>query len=472
MSRRLPAPPPALPGFRPLQHLGSGGFADVYLYEQDLPRRRVAVKVLVETVVDDDLRRRFVSEANAMAQLSAHPSIVTIYQAGVAPDGRLYLVMEHCSRPNLAVRLRREQIPVGEALQIGVRLASAVETAHQAGILHRDIKPANVLVTDYGWPALTDFGIAAQVDTGDQAAGLSVLWAAPELFDAEPRSDRRTDVYALAASVYALLAGRSPFEVLGDNSAPAVVSRIERSPVPSTGRMDSSPQLEQLLARAMHKRSEARPRSALELAQGLQGIERQLGLAPTSIDVRDSLVTEVSATEAEETRVRGVITIEEDPSSARPAVPGPTGWTGGGSTAAAVPAPEPRGPLGLVLGLAAAVAVIGVVVGVLLFGPEPVPEAGPSASVAAPTDVLPPAAPPAPEDVDCRLDGEELVCVWTPVPEDGARYRWGFQERPAETTTVQEPGFTAAVPAGVSPCVSVETLLSGRTSAPVVRCAS
>ncbi|MVA75257.1 protein kinase [Auraticoccus sp. F435] len=469
MSRRPPAPPPDLPGFRPLQHLGSGGFADVYLYEQDLPRRRVAVKVLVDRVVSDDVRRRFVSEANAMAQLSAHPSIVTIYQAGVAPDGRLYLVMEYCSRPNLAVRFRREQIPVAEALQIGVRLASAVETAHQAGILHRDIKPANVLVTDYGWPALTDFGIAAQIETSaEQAAGLSLLWAAPELFDSEPRSDRRTDVYALGATVYALLAGRSPFEVPGDNSAAAVVGRIERAPVPSTGRMDSSPQLEQVLARAMHKRAEARPRSALELAQALQGIERQLGFPPTSIDVRDSLVSGPVGDEAEETRVRGVITIDEDPSSRRPSA---TGWSGGTAQPPAEEEPQ-RSPLGLVLGLVAAVAVVGVVVGVLVFGPDPEPGAGPSASAAAPTDVLPPVVPVAPDDVECSLEGDELGCAWTPVEGEGVRYRWAFQERPAESTTVETPRFAAQVPEGVTPCVSVQTLVSGRTSDPVVRCAA
>ena len=96
-----------------------------------------------------------------MAQLSHHPSIVTIYHAAIAADGRPFLVMEYCSRPGLAERYRQERISVAEALRIGIRLASAVETAHRAGILHRDIKPANVLTTDFGWPALTDFGIAA-----------------------------------------------------------------------------------------------------------------------------------------------------------------------------------------------------------------------------------------------------------------------------------------------------------------------
>src|SRR5690625_4811379 len=91
-----------------------------------------------------------------MPQPSAHPPIVTIYHADTAGDGRPYLVMEYCPRPNLSVRYRTAPLGVAESVRIGIRLAGAVETAHRAGILHRDIKPANVLTTDYGWPALTD----------------------------------------------------------------------------------------------------------------------------------------------------------------------------------------------------------------------------------------------------------------------------------------------------------------------------
>ena len=77
--------------------LGSGGFADVFLYEQNMPRRQVAVKVMLSEVVNDQVRQMFQAEANLMAQLSAHPSILTVYQAGVSSDGRPYLVMELCS---------------------------------------------------------------------------------------------------------------------------------------------------------------------------------------------------------------------------------------------------------------------------------------------------------------------------------------------------------------------------------------
>jgi serine/threonine protein kinase len=209
--------PPDLPGFDYLRVLGIGGFADVFLYRQHLPRRLVAVKVLLAAGLDDAARARFTDEANLMARLSHHPSIVTVHHAAVARDGRPYLVMEHCSQPGLAQRYRTRRMGVAEVLRIGVRLASAVETAHRAGVLHLDIKPANVLTTDFGWPALADFGIAATIGqrSARAAVGLSVPWAAPEMLDDPPIADERSDVYCLAATLYSLLAGRSPFEVLG-----------------------------------------------------------------------------------------------------------------------------------------------------------------------------------------------------------------------------------------------------------------
>ena len=162
--KRPPAPPPDIPGYNYLALLGSGGFSDVFLYEQDRPRRKVAVKVLISDLKTESARRRFESEANLMAQLSSHPYIVTIYEAEVTAGGHSYLAMEYCSRPSLDVRYRRARFSVDEVLAVGVQVASAVETAHRAGIAHRDIKPANILVTDYNRPALTDFGISGTMD--------------------------------------------------------------------------------------------------------------------------------------------------------------------------------------------------------------------------------------------------------------------------------------------------------------------
>jgi len=202
----------------------------VFLYEQEMPRREVAVKVLLADRISSTAAQEFADEANVMAMLSTHPAIVTIYQAGVAGDGRPYLVMEYCPRPNLQLRARNETFSIAEALRVGVQVAGAVETAHRAGVLHRDIKPANILVTEYNRPALTDFGIASTTNAAEESAGLSIPWSPPESFADVPRSDPRSDVYQLGATVYSLLAGRSPFEVAEQrNTAAELIERIMKS---------------------------------------------------------------------------------------------------------------------------------------------------------------------------------------------------------------------------------------------------
>ncbi|WP_258723686.1 serine/threonine protein kinase [Cellulomonas sp. NS3] len=331
-ARRVASAPPRIAGHRFVRVLGLGGFADVFLYEQDMPRRSVAVKVLLAGSLDDDLRARFQTEANLMAQLSHHPSIVTIFHADIAPDGRPYLVMEYCSGPALAERYRVERISVAEALRIGVRLGSAVETAHRAGILHRDIKPANVLTTDFGWPALTDFGIAATTGAGAGVAiGMSIPWSPPELLAERPTGDARSDVYSLAATVYSLLAGRTPFEVPGGaNGAADLVGRIERSPVPPTGRQDVPATLDAVLARAMSRSPAGRHPSAVAFARSLQQVEAELGFAVTPLDLTDEARVPAAGVSRDadgpgeedgddRTRLRPVVSI--DPSGAPPVRP-------------------------------------------------------------------------------------------------------------------------------------------------------
>ena len=217
---------PALPGYRFLEHLGSGGYSQVYLYEQDMPRRKVAVKVLNEPGQTAAARRQFTAEANAMAGLADHPNIVQVFQAALTADGRPYLVMQYYSRPNLSVRARREHFSVAEVLRIGIQIGSAVETAHRNGILHRDIKPHNILTGQFNAPALTDFGIATAKGAGG-AEGMSVPWSPPEVLFGTSDGDERADVYSLGATLWHLLAGRSPFEEPGgDNTAFGLMRRI------------------------------------------------------------------------------------------------------------------------------------------------------------------------------------------------------------------------------------------------------
>ncbi len=285
---RPPSAPPDLPGFRYLEPLGTGGFADVFLYEQQMPRREVAVKVLLADRISSGAAQEFADEANVMAMLSTHPAIVTIYQAGVAGDGRPYLVMEYCPRPNLHQRARKDAFSVAEALRVGVQVAGAVETAHRAGVLHRDIKPANILVTAYNRPALTDFGIASTTGATGEAAGMSIPWSPPESFAEVPQSGPRTDVWALGATLYTLLAGRSPFERPGErNSSADLIERIEHAALSSTGRPDVPENLERVLDRSMAKNADDRYPSAVAFARALQKVQIELSHSVTPIDIVD-----------------------------------------------------------------------------------------------------------------------------------------------------------------------------------------
>ena len=320
MARRLPSQPPTLPGFSHVHILGSGGFADVFLYEQNMPRRQVAVKVMLSEVVNDQVRQMFQAEANLMAQLSSHPSILTVYQASVSSDGRPYLVMELCSSA-LSTRYRAERIPVPEVLRIAVRIGSAIETAHRQGVLHRDIKPSNILLTAYGHPVLSDFGIASTLGESEslEAVGMSIPWSAPEVLMDETAGTIASEVWAYAATVYSLLAGRSPFEVPGESNKSAdLIARINRAKPQPIGRGDVPASLERALAKAMSRRPEQRQGSVLELVRELQAVESELGVPQTPIELAmDDWALATVADLEDRTRIRAAIGTRDSVSQRR-----------------------------------------------------------------------------------------------------------------------------------------------------------
>lgn len=282
MSPRARSQPPELPDYTYVDFLAGGGYADVFLYERHFPKQRVAIKVLRSS--EKAAEREFISEANFMASLSEHPNIVTILGAAVAPDGRPYMVMEFCPPPNLGERAKPNGLAVEDVLRVGVKMAGAVEAAHLAGVLHRDIKPSNILVRSNGEPVLIDFGIAgARRGTElDEGTGVSIPYAPPEILQEESAGDERCDIYSLGATLYTLLAGRSPFEQRGgDNSVLALQTRALRLPAPPTKRTDAPESLERLLAQALAKPPADRPPSAAAFGRSLQEIERGLGYRPT-----------------------------------------------------------------------------------------------------------------------------------------------------------------------------------------------
>lgn len=508
-ARREASQPPAIPGYDHVSLLGMGGFADVFLYRQRMPSRPVAVKVLLSASLDDEARSRFRTEADIMASLSHHPSIVTVYQADVAGDGRPYLVMEYCSRAGLAQRYRTERMGVAEVLRIGIRLASAVETAHRAGVLHRDIKPANVLVTDFGWPALTDFGIAATA-AGGAMVGMSIPWSPPEMLTESPVGDVRSDVYSLAATVFSLLAGRSPFEVPdGPNSAADLITRIERIPLPGTGRGDVPESLHGVLDRAMAKDPDRRYHSAVAFARALQQVEAELMLPLTPLDLPEDaeipaplvLGGEPGSEAEQETRLRPVRTVsieaERQLAAAHPgAEAGSAARTAFGTgldhleddvpeawrrhvaeleAARAVPE-TPRRRIGRVVaaGVAGAAVVTALVVAAVATLERPGPRES-SVPTGTATLVAPEPAPAAPVDLagTAEADGSVTFTWANPEPREGDRYLWGAYD-PAGSgrmTPVDTPPVTVQPDPSGKTCVQVTVVRAdGRMSDPAVGC--
>ncbi|WP_022883004.1 serine/threonine-protein kinase [Gryllotalpicola ginsengisoli] len=313
MAHRPPSQPPVLSGYDYRFPLGTGGFADVFLYEQDMPRRSVAVKVLLASLVDADVLRMFNAEADVMAKLSPHPSILTVHAASISADGRPYLVMEYCPSP----LIRRDEngasdpIPVDRALHVGIKMASALETAHRAGVLHRDIKPSNILLTAFGSPVLSDFGIATSLASShhEEVFAMSVPWSAPEVLQEQTTGTVQSEVWALGATIYTLVAGHAPFEKpdRAENSRAKQRQRIIRErprPLPS-----HVPEVVvQALMTTMSKNPASRQRSMLQLARELQQAQSDLGLAVTPLELAvDEWAPSSSPTDFGNTTVRGAV---------------------------------------------------------------------------------------------------------------------------------------------------------------------
>ncbi|MFV0425853.1 MAG: serine/threonine-protein kinase [Beutenbergiaceae bacterium] len=291
---------PYIPGYRYVRPIGHGGFSDVYLYEQSMPRRGVAIKVLRTDDLSPDTRAQFAAEANLMARVSNHSNIADIYTADLDDAGEPYLIMEYCSGGSLGSTYRYYPMSVIDVIALGIKLSGALEAAHRAGIVHRDIKPANILLTEYGVPVLTDFGISVITedlpeatrrmtitsDSEESSIGMSIPWAAPEALWDSPVSDTSSDTYSLAATLYSLLEGRAPQEVPGgSNSSAHIAARLQRGFIAAMKRPDIPPALQSVLWRGLAHDRDARFDSAASLGRALQQVQRDLGLEVTSLEV-------------------------------------------------------------------------------------------------------------------------------------------------------------------------------------------
>lgn len=493
--------PPDIAGLSFVNKLGSGGYADVFLYDQATPQRKVAVKVLRETGLSAAAINRFTAEANAMAQLE-HPYIVPVYATGTTLDHRPYIAMMYYPRPSLAERARSEKLSVAETLQLGIQLGAAVETAHRAGLLHRDIKPANVLTNAYGRPGLTDFGIAGQMsDKDDDDVGVSVPWSPPETLYATGPATVRSDVYSLAATLWHLLVGRSPFEVPGGDNAPfALMRRIRDVPAPTTGRADVPASLDRLLRAAMGKDPILRPASVFEVIGALQAIEQELRLPRTPLELAQAeRLTPRLPVSSDHTQVRSPQVIgspatqpsllvsqgfapadDQVPDTHRAAKRVPTQISAfdesvDGQTVLRALSPAsptevaPAESAGLRRGLAiviafAVLAAIGGLVWAVATTPQPV-RPTPGISVSEPPPDLDQAVPaPGTPQITCAVKASTTTCSWTyshPLAND--RFEWKLagseQRHPTDVAKVTFNNTTAV-------CIEVKVFRNNGADAP------
>ncbi len=256
--------------------IGRGGMGEIFVAEDTVLGRRVAIKLLDERFArDEQVRARFKREALTAAKLSSHPNIVTIFDVGEA-DGRPFIVMEHLSGGTIADRVRGGLVAFKEALGWLAQAASALDEAHAAGVIHRDVKPANLLLDDRDNVHVGDFGIARVA--GETTSGMTAVgtilgtagYLSPEQARGEPVTSA-SDVYALGIVAYELLTGGRPFE---GGSATAEAAAHINQPVPYASESGTGlpREIDGVFARALAKQPHERYATAAEFVEELRRV--------------------------------------------------------------------------------------------------------------------------------------------------------------------------------------------------------
>jgi len=258
--------------------LGQGGMGEVWLARDTALQREVAIKLLPKSILTDSgAARRFLREARTAAQLN-HPNGVTIHQVG-EQDGQLFIVMELVEGGSLADELkRRGPFPWREATQAIRDAAAGLAAAHEVGLIHRDIKPSNLMRTGRGFVKVVDFGLArAASDTTELTRPGTVLgtpaYMSPEQGRGE-KVDGRSDLYSLACTYYALVAGKPPFR--GESST-AVIYQHVHEPVPDVQQVvpDLPDGVVRVITRGMKKNPAERYQTAAELIADLDAVTEE-----------------------------------------------------------------------------------------------------------------------------------------------------------------------------------------------------
>ncbi|HEY9233190.1 MAG TPA: protein kinase, partial [Blastocatellia bacterium] len=277
----------AIGAYRVERQIGRGGMGEVYLARDTRLDRPVAIKLLPASFNhDSDRVRRFQQEARA-ASLLNHPNIVTIHEIGESA-GRRFIVSEFVEGKTLRALLRPSRLALDQTLDIVIQTASALDTAHQAGIIHRDVKPENLMVRNDGYVKVLDFGLAkltgqAPGSRHEEAGELStetgtVMGTVKYMSPEQARGlkvDPRTDIFSLGVVLYEMLTGRAPFD--GETPSHTIVAILERQPPPLSDYVPDAPgQLRRVIDKALRKEREARYQTISEMSGDLLEVRNEL----------------------------------------------------------------------------------------------------------------------------------------------------------------------------------------------------
>ncbi len=270
------------------QHVARGGMADVYLAQDEDLQRRVAFKVMLDTLAtDEQFVRRFRREARTVARLD-HPNIVQVYSTGQTPQGQPYIAMQYIPGGSLREKLeelaeRNKLLTTEQVLNIMRQLAIALGIAHQAQVIHRDLKPGNILIRPDGTPVLVDLGIAA-VQSGAKLTHTggfvgTPAYMSPEQFRGLPL-DGRSDLYSLGIIFYELFAGNRPFDA--EDITAIMYKHVHEEPVPLHRlRPDLTPQTLSIVETLLKKEPEQRFQTADALVAAIdRAIAAEGGFGP------------------------------------------------------------------------------------------------------------------------------------------------------------------------------------------------